>query len=884
MKKYQKRIVTSCFIVLGIIVLNIIISTTTGVNVLSNTVNFITNKKSPNEIKSISLTSDGYNDNTGGSYDIKKSAEWTGTDTAQINFNIDTRMKTSNSYKDVILVLDISGSMFGDKLNKVKSDAKELTEFLLSDQENRVALITFDSISSIEYELTNNKDELLSKIGSLTDTGCTNYNQALINVDKVLEGYEKKNNRDLVVLFLTDGYPNEETPNQVSQYKMLKEKYPYITINGIQYEMGKDIIEDIKNISDNQYIASMDTLNNVLFEAIIASDFYEKFELVDYIDNEYFYVENVNDIKVSIGKVELTEENGVQKVIWRAEPNEFRTGSSVNMTINLKLKEQYVGNEGYYPTNKKFEVTTKLPDEKEETKETDKTPILKSGYKVIYDTNTPTDCDISNFEETHYAFENVKISDKELTCEGYQFKGWEVVDNVKKINDDYFIMPSNDVTIKAIWSKQSISKSMDGMVYEGPTLYETIAEQSVLDNMSSKYVTGSAGIDFSKISSDTNGKGVYTLSSTIGEEYPIYYYRGAVDNNNVIFANFCWKIVRTTETGGVKLIYNGLPNNGVCNNMGTAASIGNSKFNNSSRSPAYIGYMYGNEYLTKTKDIKGTEYKYGTDVIYENGHYNLVNAIDIDISNYNLGNSNYHYTCFDDNDNCDTVYYINQISGSQIKYIELNNGTKIESALEEMNKNDKDSTIKIMVDSWYKEKMVDYTNYLEDTIWCNNRGISNYGGWNINNSFLNDGGVIGTTVLKYSAFSNLRNWTPNLVCANINDRFTVDKVNGNGALTYPVGLITSDEIMYAGGRENIANKKYYLFSSSYYWAMSPHYYYNNDSASVTGVNSDGYINDYSYSPFTVTYSFSVRPSVSLKSNIHYISGDGTADNPYIITE
>ena len=113
--------------------------------------------------------------------------------------------------KDVILVLDISGSMFGDKLNKVKSDAKELTEFLLSDQENRVALITFDSISSIEYELTNNKDELLSKIGSLTDTGCTNYNQALINVDKVLEGYEKKNNRDLVVLFLTDGYPNEET-------------------------------------------------------------------------------------------------------------------------------------------------------------------------------------------------------------------------------------------------------------------------------------------------------------------------------------------------------------------------------------------------------------------------------------------------------------------------------------------------------------------------------------------------------------------------------------------------------------------------------------------------------------------------------------------------
>ena len=38
---------------------------------------------------------------------------------------------------------------------------------------------------------------------------------------------------------------------------------------------------------------------------------------------------------------------------------------------------------------------------------------------------------------------------------------------------------------------------------------------------------------------------------------PVYYYNGAVEDNNVLFANFCWKMVRTTDTGGVKLIYNG---------------------------------------------------------------------------------------------------------------------------------------------------------------------------------------------------------------------------------------------------------------------------------------------------------------------------------------
>ena len=86
---------------------------------------------------------------------------------------------------------------------------------------------------------------------------------------------------------------------------------------------------------------------------------------------------------------------------------------------------------------------------------------------------------------------------------------------------------------------------------------DIIKSSSVMDNISSTYVSSDSGIDFANPSSDTNGKGVYMLSSTKDDLYPIYYYRGAVNNNNVLFANFCWKIVRTTETGGIKLIYNG---------------------------------------------------------------------------------------------------------------------------------------------------------------------------------------------------------------------------------------------------------------------------------------------------------------------------------------
>ena len=45
------------------------------------------------------------------------------------------------------------------------------------------------------------------------------------------------------------------------------------------------------------------------------------------------------------------------------------------------------------------------------------------------------------------------------------------------------------------------------------------------------------------------------------DENPILYFSGTHEytNNNVIFANKCWKAIRTTETGGLKLLYNGHP-------------------------------------------------------------------------------------------------------------------------------------------------------------------------------------------------------------------------------------------------------------------------------------------------------------------------------------
>ena len=173
-------------------------------------------------------------------------------------------------------------------------------------------------------------------------------------------------------------------------------------------------------------------------------------------------------------------------------------------------------------------------------------------------------------------------------------------------------------------------------------------------------------IDFSKQSSVDGTKGIYTTTNT-ENNVPVYYYRGAVDNNHVLFANFCWRIVRTTETGGVKLIYDGKPTNGQCNNTGADATIGNIQFNTSSNSPAYVGYMYNTAHTASSKDITtlSGNIVFGNDATYDAStkKYTLKDTKTLtNPSNWNTEYSNYtdkyHYTCFSSGTTCQNVYYI----------------------------------------------------------------------------------------------------------------------------------------------------------------------------------------------------------------------------------
>ena len=408
-----------------------------------------------------------------GSWNLVKSAKWLGKGKVRITFNINTnQMLKDNVYRDVILVVDNSSSMIGEKLNKVKSDSVDLVNSLLEDSNNRLGLISFSDSSTILSGLTNNSSELISKINDLTANGNTNYYQALVKVDELLKSYKKENNRECVVLFLTDGYPNINTPNEMAQYLYLKKEYSYLNINGIQYEMGNTILEEIRNISDKQYIANMDTLNNVLLDASLPRISYDNFEVTDYINNQYFDIDSVDDITVSDGSVSL---DGNQ-VRWNLDG--ISSGSSVTMTIDIQLKDEYINEFSLYQTNIKEEVSSEINGIKEEVSETD-TPILSNSFTVTYDKNTPEGGlvvgDVPNTKE-YSVFDTVEISNDSLSCDGYQFQGWEVVnkEDVDMIGSNAFQSSGENITLKAIWTKVSIQKSMDGVVYQGEPIIKEI--------------------------------------------------------------------------------------------------------------------------------------------------------------------------------------------------------------------------------------------------------------------------------------------------------------------------------------------------------------------------------------------------------------------------
>ncbi len=442
-----------------------------------------------------------------------------------------------------------------------------------------------------------------------------------------------------------------------------------------------------------------------------------------------------------------------------------------------------------------------------------------------------------------------------------------------------------------------------------------------------------------------------------------YYLRGLHTNNNVKFADSCWKIVRVTGTGGIKMIYNGdVDGSGTCTTTsgnhtgftgqtlslsgnkvyGTSyskegttytltdtstmnwstdsasiigkytcgdtntscttlyvvtgeysstqgyalkldqstnyAQIGTTAFNyyntssnsTESASPALVGYMYNDTYPNKSKSLSSNtnNYYYGESFTYTGGTYTLNNTVqfaDVSDSTNKTSLNTHHYTCFNATGNtCTEMYYIYYLSGAILYYIKLNGNETGPEALNKMVSNNdinaKNSHMKGAIDWWYEQhlKNTEYESKLEDTVFCNDRTINQLNGWSETgslNNYLNFNGGKSKYYLK---------------CPNKRDAFTVsDSEKGNGALTYPVGLLTTAEHSLIGNYT--ANK-----TNAWYRASAPYSFYSSN-AYEGYVYSDGNWRSHSI----VLNAGGARPSISLKPDIKFVTGgDGSTSNPF----
>ena len=335
----------------------------------------------------------------------------------------------------------------------------------------------------------------------------------------------------------------------------------------------------------------------------------------------------------------------------------------------------------------------------------------------------------------------------------------------------------------------------------------TAGTMKATTNLSSVYYvvsTTQESFTYKEITSNKNTTEAL-LASTVDDYGTSYYFIGAVKNNYVEFANKCWRIVRITGDGSIKLVLH----NDNMSNVGKPCSSANNSTN--AAFARYSGTTYTSAFNTDYNDNAYVGFMYGT-----------------------AGASDYATT-----------------------HANINK-----------------STILTNLESWYTNNLATYESKLADTIWCNDKTnitATTFDPW----GWTPNGYGYGKNVTYYGA-------TQRLVSTSGSAGGTGPSLKCNGELskiTFKVGLITADEIAFAGSIAYNYNRSTYLqenTGTNWWWSLSPSGF-SGGNARVWGVGSGRLGSDY-----RVGYSNGVRPVISLVSDATISRGTGTSEDPYII--
>lgn len=189
------------------------------------------------------------------------------------------------------------------------------------------------------------------------------------------------------------------------------------------------------------------------------------------------------------------------------------------------------------------------------------------------------------------------------------------------------------------------------------------------------------------------------------------------------------------------------------------------------------------------------------------------------------------------------------------------------------------SNIKSSLDSWYVTNILNssFVSNIKDSVYCIDREAY------VTNSVNNIGEVstssgVGSDNVYFAA--NIRNSevvVPSLKCSNRADAFSVDDtLNGNAALTYPVGLLSVDEAVVAGFNVGSASSSNYLVNGDNFWLSSPANFVDGIANGYV-VSSSGVISTKSIS----SSGYKSRVVINLNKGT-LVSGSGISIDPFVV--
>ena len=425
-------------------------------------------------------------------------------------------------------------------------------------------------------------------------------------------------------------------------------------------------------------------------------------------------------------------------------------------------------------------------------------------------------------------------------------------------------------------------------------------------------------ITFKQNGSMDSQVGLYKVADNDGDSY---IFRGNVSNNNVKFGGYYWKIIRINGNGSIRMIFNGASTNATGNNAAIANNANGYgatyAFNLSPGGPTYVGYMntesenyWTSAITTYSNFAEDTAYYFSNDFEEynndDNKQFKLKETGSFtskvkDLTEMQLSGN--LYTCSTTNTGkasdliCDRLIKVDsrknntQVNAYYITYsVQANNKADTEA-------NEHDSNAKKQLELWYANKLMnnlanpdDETNlkvaseYIVDEVFCNDRSIyDTYTNESYTLANTYNSGYLLTSITYYSGRTRLidatqGNKSATLICTNDNDKFSTTLSRGNGELSYPVGLITADEVALAGGKYNEMNSNFYLRTNSNFWTTTPSFF---DSTHANArefyVSTTGLLYNY-----FVTSGAGLRAVINLKPETLIGSGYGTMEEPYTI--